>query len=223
MAKMKKVATISIMILALFSISAVALVQLNSPKEFNYFKEIYNPLPLNLNGHVLTREGINSYISNLDKANLDLVVAFYSQFTNSQTISESIIRNALYYKMPINLAFALSYAESRFNPRAFNINSDGSIDRGLFQLNDSYRQDWKTKDFFNIEKNVREGIRYWSAECNKNERTVPITFIAYNMGPYSESARTSTIPLRRAGYIGDILAYEDMLNVEFNQFIKELE
>ncbi len=222
MAGMKRVTSVAIALLAIFSISAMALVQLAPRNEFNYFKELYNPPSLGTSS-TLTRDGVNAYISHLDEDKYNKIIVFYTQFTNSHVIAESIIRNALYYKMPINLAFALAYAESRFNPRAFNINTDGSIDRGLFQLNNSYRQDWKIKDFFNIEKNVKEGIRYWATECNKNDRTMPITFIAYNMGPYSESALTSTIPLRRAGYVGDILAYEDMLNIEFNLFINTLE
>jgi len=220
MAEMRKTVIVAISVLALFSVSAVAIVQFNMPKEYNYFKELYNP-PTN-SIKFFNRDQINLYIS-LNENRHDEIVGFYSRFTKSRAIAESIIKNAIHYKMPVNLAFALSYVESRFNPRAVNINTDGSVDRGLFQLNNSYRQNWKTKDFFNVELNVREGIRYWITECNIKERTIPITFIAYNMGPYSESAITSTIPRRRAEYIGDILSYEDMLNVEFNLFMETME
>lgn len=220
MAEMRKTVIVAVGALILFSVSAVALVKFNIPKEYNYFKELYNP-PTN-SIKFLSRDQINLYIS-INESKRDEIIDFYSRFTKNRTIAESIIKNAIHYKMPVNLAFALSYVESGFNPRAVNINIDGSTDRGLFQLNNSYRQKWKIKDFFNVELNVREGIRYWITECNIKERTIPITFIAYNMGPYSESAITSTIPNRRVEYINNILSYEDMLNVEFNLFMETME
>lgn len=40
------------------------------------------------------------------------------------------------YGVPEWLLTEVAYVESRFNPTAINVNKNGSIDRGLYQIND---------------------------------------------------------------------------------------
>ena len=64
-------------------------------------------------------------------------------------IAKIIIDEALKENVPVNLAFALCMKESTFNPTAFNKNKNGSIDRGLFQLNNYYRPKMEEKEYYN--------------------------------------------------------------------------
>lgn len=217
---MKKLATIVFIFLSVLSLSAVAFVQISNATEYNYFKELYNP-PQISNSSYLARMEINRYIVGFKGDQFRKLIDFYTEYTGNEAITLVIFQKSIEYGMPINLAFSLAHEESRFNPKAVNKNDDGSIDRGLFQLNSASRKHWRTKDFFDIERNADDGIRYWVQECNVKKRPIPLTFIAYNMGPYSEAIRAGVIPPRRAEYVNNILAYEDMLNLEFNsRFIK---
>lgn len=221
MSMRRKIASTIVVLSAVFSLSAVAFAGITNKAEYNFFKELYNP-PRNLTAYMV-RQDINMYVANrmYDEQEYQKIVAFYTQFTRNHVIADTIIKYAIHYNMPINLAFALSYVESAgFKVRAYRRNDNGSIDRGLFQLNNSYRKDWKTEDFYNIEKNVEEGIRYWAEECVEDSRSIPMTFIAYNYGPFSVPVRDNFIPDNRVEYVDDILSYEDMLNVEFNKIIR---
>ena len=87
------------------------------------------------------------------------LVNFYSLYTNSREIAQVIIEESLEQNLPINIAFALAWRESQFNPRAISPpNRGGSIDWGLFQLNDGHRQDWTRSEFFNIRKNAHAAL-----------------------------------------------------------------
>ncbi|WP_461249005.1 transglycosylase SLT domain-containing protein, partial [Treponema sp. R6D11] len=71
------------------------------------------------------------------------------------------MQNADEYNVPAALAFALCWEESRFNPRAVGKpNRDGSIDRGLFQLNNRSFPELDTYMFFNVQHNARYGISH---------------------------------------------------------------
>ena len=189
---------------------------LEKPSSYNYFKDLYNPP--NEEALYLTRHEINQFVSN--SKDIEKIIEFYTLFTKDARISRQIITDALYFKMPINLAFALCWNESRFYPKAYNSNKNGTIDRGLFQLNNSGRQNWKIIDFYDIEKNCHEGIQFWSEHCMTKADTIEISFVAYNMGPYSDGVKRGYVPEHRETYINDILTYEDKLNVEFNKFIR---
>ena len=60
---------------------------------------------------------------------------YYSKVTNNRDISQAILENAAKYNVPLSLAFALAHTESRYKITAIHRNTNGSIDRGLFQLN----------------------------------------------------------------------------------------
>lgn len=221
MSMRRKIASTIVVLSAVFSLSAVAFASITNKAEYNFFKELYNP-PRNTTAYMV-RQDINMYVSNRidDEQEYQKIIDFYTQYTRNPVISDAIIKYAIHYEMPINLAFALSYVESAgFKIRAYRRNDNGTIDRGLFQLNNSYRKGWKTEDFYNVEKNVREGIRYWAEECAATNRPIPMTFIAYNYGPFSVPVRDNFIPEDRVEYVDDILSYEDMLNVEFNKLIR---
>lgn len=213
----RKIASIAIALFAMLSLSAMAFVGLNSKAEYNFFKELYNP-PRSLNSYMV-RQDINIFIhSRMDDADqYQRILDFYTEYTKNPEITKAIIKYSLEYRMPINLAFALSYVESGgFKIRAIQHNNNGTIDRGLFQLNNGHRKDWEVADFYNIDRNCEEGIRFWAEECQTEERPIPMTFIAYNSGPYSERVKRGVVPEDRIRYVDNILSYEDELNIAFN-------
>ncbi|MDR0486685.1 MAG: lytic transglycosylase domain-containing protein [Treponema sp.] len=89
------------------------------------------------------------------------VTSFFTGICSNQEIAEAILENTDEFNVPPALAFALSWEESRFNPRAVNRgNLNQSIDRGLFQLNSHSFPDLEIATFFDIKENARYGISH---------------------------------------------------------------
>jgi hypothetical protein len=89
------------------------------------------------------------------------VTDFFTSICKNREIAEVILYNCNNYNVSPSLAFALCWEESRFNPNAVNRhNRDGSIDRGLFQLNNHSFPNLEASAFFNIYANSRNAIEY---------------------------------------------------------------
>ena len=83
------------------------------------------------------------------------VIDFFTEICNNREIAKTILYYSDQFNVPAALAFALSWEESNFHPRAVNRgNRDGSIDRGLFQLNNRSFPNLKLEDFFDIKTNI---------------------------------------------------------------------
>jgi hypothetical protein len=90
-----------------------------------------------------------------DPATRGRVVDFFGDLCASTEIAEIILANAHSFDIAPALAFALAWEESRFNQRAVNSkNRDGSVDRGLFQLNNRSFPRLDTPVFFNPNMNA---------------------------------------------------------------------
>ena len=89
------------------------------------------------------------------------VIDFFTGICLNGEIAQAIMKNADEFEVPPALAFALSWEESNFNPRAVGPrNSDGSIDRGLFQLNNRSFPGLELAAFFDIRINAYYGISH---------------------------------------------------------------
>jgi hypothetical protein len=89
------------------------------------------------------------------------VVEFFKGICSDHEIAQTILIYADEYNVPAALAFALGWEESQFNPQAVNRNNlNGSVDRGLFQLNNRSFPDLETTEFFDINSNARHGISH---------------------------------------------------------------
>ena len=75
-----------------------------------------------------------------------------------------------------NIAEQIVFKESSFNPLAIHVNSNGSVDRGLFQINSVHKNRVKNLyDLFDVDVNIRiakaifneshQSFRAWSS-CN---------------------------------------------------------
>jgi soluble lytic murein transglycosylase-like protein len=96
-----------------------------------------------------------------DAETRDWVIDFFSGVCASPEIVKVILATADSFNISPALAFALAWEESRLNPYAVNYhNRDGSIDRGLFQLNNHSFPRLETQAFFNLETNARNGMSH---------------------------------------------------------------
>lgn len=75
----------------------------------------------------------------------------FTEFQQDETIEEKIRRIAGEEMVDADLACRVAKCESGFNPNATNTNTDGSIDRGLFQINSKYHPEVTADQAFNPE------------------------------------------------------------------------
>lgn len=132
-------------------------------------------------------------------------------------IVSPILRYSIMYNVPIHLSLAVAQVESSFSPEATNVNNNGSVDYGLFQLNNSYRTGWTRSDFFDINTNTEEGISYLSEMISYFDGDIISAIAAYNAGPYR--VENNNIPESTQMYIVKILEAEDYFNIVLNDYI----
>jgi hypothetical protein len=110
------------------------------------------------------------------------VVEFFTGVCSSKEIAEIILVNADKFDISPALAFSLSWEESKFDPKAVNsANRNGSIDRGLFQLNNRSFPHLKTNDFFNPDVNAYNAMKYLRS-CIKTGGNEIGALAVYNAG-----------------------------------------
>jgi hypothetical protein len=144
-------------------------------------------------------------------ATREKVVDFYRELSGSDAISGIIIKVANRYSVPLSLAFALAWKESKFDPDAVNYNF-GSVDRGLYQLNSLSFPDVTPKEFFDPTINAEKGLGYLS-HCLKVGGNEVVGLAMYNAG-MSRVYRDGT-PRVTLDYISTILKYQDAVITEF--------
>jgi len=97
-----------------------------------------------------------------------------------EIIISLILSTALEAGVPPNFALAVAIEESNLNPTAVNINSNGTIDRGIMQLNSASfpNVNWQC-----VETNIRTGILYIKELSERiGINTWWAVIIAYNAG-----------------------------------------
>jgi len=147
------------------------------------------------------------------RADFEELVGFYSTYTADHEIAEVIIDEALRNEIPLNLAFALAWRESQYNPWAVSRpNRSGTRDWGLFQLNDGHRRHWTRKDFFDVRKNTRTGLSFLRY-CIDEMGSIRGGLAAYNAGV--GGVRIYGVPASTKLYIKAIFSYEKKLDLAF--------
>jgi soluble lytic murein transglycosylase-like protein len=141
------------------------------------------------------------------------VVEYFARVCGSREIARAILARAVEHNIPPALAFALCWEESRFNPRAVNKqNGNGSIDRGLFQLNSNSFPNLETQAFFDPETNIRYGMSHLR-HCLDTGKTEIAALAMYNAGTgrvHSTGAPKSTLD-----YVSRILENRRMIDERF--------
>jgi soluble lytic murein transglycosylase-like protein len=150
------------------------------------------------------------------------VIDFFSYICPNRKIVKAILENADKFNVPASLAFALSWEESKFNPNAVNrYNRDGSIDRGLFQLNNRSFPNLDIQVFFDVDKNAYYGIAHMRHCLNSGNNEVS-ALAMYNAG--TGKVKTIGAPEVTLNYISRILENRRKIESRFHaRLIKEEE
>jgi hypothetical protein len=131
------------------------------------------------------------------------VTDFFTALCSNREIAQAILDSAEMFDVPPALAFALSWEESKFNPRAVNRrNRDGSVDRGLFQLNNRSFPSLDNTAFFDIKSNARYGVGHLR-HCLNSAGSEISALAMYNAG--TGRVKTQGAPEVTLNYINRIL------------------
>jgi hypothetical protein len=145
------------------------------------------------------------------------VLDFFSNICINQEIVLAILENSKTFDVPPALAFAVSWEESRLNPNAINrYNRDGSVDRGLFQLNSRSFPNLEAANFYDIRINAYYGIAHlrYCLDTGKSEVSA---LAMYNAG--TGRVKNTGAPEVTLNYINRIL--DNKIKIE-NQFLTHL-
>ncbi len=137
---------------------------------------------------------------------------FYSDLTGNRSVSLAILKNAEKFNIPFPLAFSLAHAESRYKVRAYNVNTNGSVDRGLFQLNSSSFPYLTEEEFFNADTSSYYGLSHlnYCMSLGKNEI---VALAMYNAG--QGRVKGSGTPFSTLNYIYSIESYKEKIEQNF--------
>jgi len=141
------------------------------------------------------------------------VIDFFTQICPSREIAEVILLSADWFNIPPSLAFALAWEESQLNPFAVNSkNRDGSIDRGLFQLNNRSFPHLEIQAFFSPDVNAWYAMNHLR-HCLDTGRTEIAALAMYNAG--TGRVTSTGTPKSTLDYISRILENKNKVEDSF--------
>ena len=142
------------------------------------------------------------------------VIGFFTGICSGKEIAEAVLESSDEFGVSPALAFALCWEESRFIPYAINRkNKNGSVDRGLFQLNDRSFPQLDIYSYYNIQTNARYGIGHLR-ECLNFGGTEISALAMYNAG--SGRVKTTGAPEVTLNYIDRILENRRKIEARFH-------
>ena len=144
---------------------------------------------------------------------------FYLNITGKRDVTYAILYEANRNNIPLSLAFALAYTESHYRTDAINRNTNSSVDRGLFQLNNLSFPALTEADFFNPAVSAKYGMSHlrFCLDTAGNE----ITALAmYNAG--TVRVRRNSTPRSTLQYVDAIMRYRTKLEAAFSDEIVAL-
>lgn len=150
----------------------------------------------------------------------DALRVFYRDIAG-QRIADAVLAAAQEYGIEDEeILFALMWKESRFQHQAVNYNST-SVDRGLYQLNSLTYPQYTDEHFFDVEWNIRMGVRHYAIELDVVDGNHQYALHAYNAG----RARRYNPPRSTQIYARRILEraqeYRDAKNEFVHVFVTE--
>lgn len=139
---------------------------------------------------------------------------FYFQITGNKEVTKAILCEAEKNEIPLSLAFALAHTESNFNATAINKNTNESIDRGLFQLNNKSFPGLGEDEFFDPYVSSKYGMSHLRFCINTAGNEVS-ALAMYNAG--TNRVRSNKTPQTTLNYVSKIMAYQKMLDQLFSE------
>ena len=134
---------------------------------------------------------------------------FYTNVTGDMDVALAILREADKNNIPLSLAFSLAYTESRYKPRALNKNTNASIDRGVFQLNDKSFPALVEADFYDPYVSAKYGLSHLRF-CLDTAGNEVSALAMYNAG--TNRVRNNGTPQTTLNYISKIQTYRQGLD-----------
>ena len=144
---------------------------------------------------------------------------FYLHVTGNRNVTNAILREANKNDIPLSLAFALAYVESRFKPNAINKNSNSSIDRGLFQLNSLSFPKLTEEEFYDPEVSAKYGLQHLRYCLNVGGKEVT-ALAMYNAG--TVRVKKNNTPKSTLNYVDSIMRYKASLEESFANEVEVL-
>jgi hypothetical protein len=139
-----------------------------------------------------------------DISSREWVISFFARLCGSEELAEIILEGAARYSIPPSLAFALGWEESRYNNQAVNCrNRDGSVDRGLFQLNNKSFPKLTEQEFFSPRMNTAYGMAHLRL-CFDMGGSEITALAMYNAG--TGRVRSGGTPRQTLDYTARVLA-----------------
>ena len=139
----------------------------------------------------------------------DSVEWFYNQITGNEFITDAILLYADKNEIPLSLAFSLAYSESSYNPRAINKNTNASIDRGLFQLNNNSFPDLIEEEYFDPYISAKYGLSHLRF-CLDTAGNEVAALAMYNAG--TRRVKNGETPQVTLNYVSKIMDYKEGLD-----------
>jgi len=143
---------------------------------------------------------------------------FYTNVTGDQDVALAILQEADKNNIPLSLAFALAYSESRYRITAINRNTNASIDRGLFQLNNKSFPSLVEEDFFDPYISAKYGLSHLRF-CLDTAGNEVSALAMYNAG--TNRVRNNGTPQMTLNYISNIQSYREGLDSLFESEVVE--
>lgn len=134
---------------------------------------------------------------------------FYTNVTGDMDVALAILREADKNNIPLSLAFSLAYTESRYKPRALNKNTNASIDRGIFQLNNKSFPALVEADFYDPYVSAKYGLSHLRF-CLDTAGNEVSALAMYNAG--TNRVRNNGTPQTTLNYISKIQTYRQGLD-----------
>ena len=156
-----------------------------------------------------TDPGLELYRQSYSRGSVE---KFYTGITHDRDVALAILSEADNNDIPLPLAFALAYTESRYNPKATNSNVNTTIDRGLFQLNSNSFPGLTEADFFDPYISAKYGMSHLKFCLNSAGNEVS-ALAMYNAG--TGRVRSNKTPQSTLNYVGKIITYQKSLESLF--------
>ncbi|HOF02061.1 MAG TPA: lytic transglycosylase domain-containing protein [Spirochaetota bacterium] len=162
----------------------------------------------------------DSFLEDKKLSSVDrLKIKFLENYIGSKHIARSAYKYSLANELEPELMVAIMKIESNFKVKAVNYNKNGSIDRGLCQLNSFVFSDMRLKDFFNPDMNIERGAMHikWCLDQSGNNLIKGLAM--YNAG-YGSVSKTR-VGDRTLDYIHKIINEMEKIKTEFKVFSDE--
>jgi len=176
-------------------------------------ESLFSDLELNATVSMLQKKddaGLALYRQTQSKAAVEW---FYTHVTNSREIAQAVLESADRNNIPLSLAFALAHTESNFKITASHRNTNNSIDRGLFQLNNQSFPNLKESDFYNPKISAKYGLSHLRF-CIDSAGNEIAALAMYNAG--TNKVRNNSTPQMTLNYISKIENYRSWLEDNFS-------